>query len=1110
MKKSNDFVAKVLLSGISPLLIAIALLLGGMALILTPREEDPQIVVPMANVLISAPGLTPRQIENQITEPAEQLLSQIDGVEHVYSQSMDGQALIIVRFFVGENREDSLVKLYTTLESNQDSLPTTVKTWLVKPIDIDHVPIVVAALYSKEPNKTDSFQLRRLAEEMTQRLKAIDNTHRVKVTGGLPREIQIELDPSSLAGHHTSVEDIRQAIFFSNQHQHVGMIRKNDQTLFLKSGEFYQSASELEKVVINVVNGKPVYLQDVATVTDGPALANHYTFFSHGLASDQFIEKEKSFPSVFLSIAKQKGSNAVWVAQDVIEKLDEIKKDWLPKHVGIEIIRNYGYTANEKVSNLVGSLAFAVLSVVLFVGFLLNWRSALVVALAIPISYGATLICDLIFGYSINRVTLFALILALGLIVDDPIASIDNIDRYLKLKGLKKVTAISLAMAEIRSALLMSTVAIVIVFMPMLFITGMMGPYMAPMAFNVPIAVIFSTVTAFCITPWLAYKILKTSQNTGNYSIETSSIYIFYRKILSPILLSKNRQIIFLILIALLFLVASLLPVFRLIPLKLLPYDNKNEFQLVMDMPEGTSVERSLALNEELSDYLRAKKEVVSVSSFVGISSPMDFNGMVRHYFLRSMPNQAELRVVLIDKNLRSEQSSELITAWRNDLQALAEKYDADLQLVEVPPGPPVISTLVAEVYGDSFTPYQDLEKAALKLSQRLEKEPMVREVYASVPNKHEQWQFIIDKEKAALSGIAVQDINNILNTANFGSVLGELQLANEVQPLRIVAQLPRDKRDNFEDLLSLYVQGKPGNSIELSGNGRTNAALPMVQLSELGYFKKITSPNLIFHKNLKPVSYVFAHSVGRTPAEIIADIHADRDKDTSEFVPLDERSYVNNGGGIGWSLPDNIKVVWDGEGEWQITVRVFIDLGLAFGVALIGVYLVLRMQTKMTGVSSIIMLSIPLTIIGIMPGFWFLNMLTTEVNGYPMPVLFTATAMIGMIALAGIVVRNALVLIEFIQQATKEGLPLDEALYQSGAVRMRPILLTAGTTLFGNLVITLDPIFSGLAWSIIFGIIASTVFTLLVVPVVYYMLYKDQLLIESQIRSRRTKGEFA
>lgn len=1079
-------------SALPPILIGLALLLGVFSLLLTPREEDPQIVVPMADVMVTAPGLSARQVATQVTEPLERLVSQIDGVEYVYSQSNRDHANVTVRFYVGEDREDSLVKLYNKLYSSQDEIPAVVQNWVVKPVEIDDVPIVVAALYSTNPGQHDAFALRRIAEQATQKLKAVKNTNQVRVVGGQARTIEVALDSVSLSAHSTTIADIAHAIQSGNTQVTAGQLHQQGQVIQIESGEFFASAAELENAVVNVLNGKPVYLRDVAVITDGAEQARSYTFFSPGASFTEATSAGlgEKYPAVFISVAKQKGSNAVWVADDVLVQLQELEANWLPEGVKFSIIRNYGDTADEKVSELVSSLAVAIFVVVIFVGLFLSWRAALVVAIAIPIAYGATLGMDLLFGYTINRVTLFALILALGLIVDDPIAAIDNIERHMRAEGKASKRAIIAAMIEIRSALLMSTIAIIIVFTPMFFITGMMGPYMGPMAFNVPISVIFSTITAFLITPWLAWKIMGKAQQKGVYDPTSSLLYRGYRKVLEPLLDSRQRSKIFLWSVAGLFVLAALLPALRLVPLKLLPHDNKNEFQLIVDMPEGSSLETTEIALERFSNYLQRVPEVASIATFSGIASPMDFNGMVRHYSQRTQPWHGEVRVVLADKSRRSMQSNEIVSRLRDDLEAIAGDIDAHLKLVQMPPGPPVLATIVAELYGDDETPYIDIENAAKTLAERIGKEDFVREVDTSVPDDYQVWRFVVDREKAALSGISARDIHQSIKAATAGWTIDFLQQPTEINPLPIEIRLPRGLRDNPDHLLSLYIRGRSGIAQQSDGAGLVTAPAPLVPLAELGEFIETTADRPILHKNLRPVSYVYAEPVGRVPADVVADVMADQNSDSNKVTPHWQRHYFNNGSGIGWQVPEDIEVVWSGEGEWKITLDVFRDLGIAYAVALLGVYIVMVLQTGLKAVAGIMMLSIPLTVIGIMPGFWFLNMFSADIAGYPNPALFTATAMIGMIALAGIVVRNALILIDFIQQRLQGDCSLKEALFDAGAARTRPILLTAGTTMLANIVITLDPIFNGLAWAVIFGITASTLFTLLVIPVVYYMMY--------------------
>jgi multidrug efflux pump subunit AcrB len=1085
------------MAGPVPLLLLIVALLGGVvALMITAREEEPQIVVPLADVLVSAPGLSAAQVERQIATPLEKLLYQIDGVEYVYSMSRSERCVVTVRFFVGEDRVESLVKIYNKIYSQTDRVPAAVHSWVVKPIEIDDVPIVIAVLWSDNPELASDYELRRLAEEIEHDLQSIENTNRIEVTGGRPRQIRVELDPKALAARRTAPLEVAWAIDVSNKLLPAGDVQVLDKDLIVEAGDFIQSAEALSKLVINVVDGVPVYLGDVAHVIDGPAEPTSYTWIGFGPASNQLQASPDVYPAVAISIAKKKGTNAVWVAKEVEEYFAKLKGEIFPPEVNYRIIRNYGQTANDKINNLVSSLLVAVLTVVTFIGIFLGWRAALVVGLAVPICYGVTLVLDLFAGYTINRVTLFALILALGLLVDDPITGVDNIERYLRMGQHPRRRSVVLAIAEIRGALIMSTIAIILAFAPLHYISGMMGPYMAPMAFNVPVSVTASTVVAFLVTPWLAFKLLKPSRERSEYQITKTGLYRLYALLLRPLLRTQRRSWIFLAAVLLLFLSSMVLPALRLVPLKLLPYDNKNEFQVVVDMPEGTTLERTQGVVSALGAYLRTVPEVMDYTAFVGVASPMDFNGMVRHYYLRRGAHYADIRVTLAERQRRKQQSHAIMLRLRRDLETIAQATHARIKLVEVPPGPPVISTITVEIYGAKATPYSALQDAAKALEARLRQEPFVVDVDTSVGDDQEKIIFVPDKEKAALSGVGTEDVARTIRLANHGLTAGYMQLSREVNPLPVVLRLPFDTRSSRHALASLHVKGRPGITKIREKSGLRDAPQPIVPLAELGELHWTEQDKVIYHKNLRPVAYVFAEAAGRTPAEIVLDVSSDLNKNASENnpVPLQQRTYLNPGGGLPWTLPDNINAKWNGEGEWQITLRVFRDLGVAFGVALLGIFLVLRIQTGLSAITGIIMLAIPLSIIGIMPGFWLLNHLGERVvDGFPNPILFTATAMIGMIALAGIVVRNSLILVEFIHMALREGKTLHEALLQAGAVRMRPIFLTAGTTLLGNLVITLDPIFSGLAWAIIFGILASTVFTLFVVPVIYSLVYGNK-----------------
>jgi multidrug efflux pump subunit AcrB len=1095
-----DWLSRLLtatMQGPLPMLLLLAAVAGGIvALMITPREEEPQIIVPMADVLVSAPGLSAEQVERQIAAPLEKLLYQIDGVEYVYSMSRSESCVVTVRFFVGEDRVASLVKIYNKLYSETDKIPQAVGAWVVKPIEIDDVPIVVAVLWSSNPELTGDHELRRLAEEIEHDLQSIKNTNKLTVTGGRPRQIRVELDPTALAARRIAPLEVAWAFDISNKLLPAGEVQINDQALVVEAGGFIRSAKELEKLVISVVDGVPVYLADVARVIDGPAEPTSYTWLGFGPASDLLQDYPGVYPAVAVSVAKKKGANAVWVANEVADYFAKLKRDIFPPEVNYRIIRNYGKTADDKINNLVSSLLAAVLTVTVFIGIFLGWRAALVVGLAVPICYGITLGLDLLAGYTINRVTLFALILALGLLVDDPITGVDNIERYMRAGQQPRRRSVIMAIREIRGALIMSTIAIIISFAPLRFITGMMGPYMAPMAFNVPVSVTVSTVVAFLVTPWLAYKLLKPVPEPAGYDITNTGLYRSYAALLRPLLHTRLRSWLFLLMVALLFLISVVLPALRLVPLKLLPYDNKDEFQVVVDMPEGTTLERTQGVVTALSTYLSSVPEVRDYTAFVGLPSPMDFNGMVRHYFLRYGAHYADIRITLAERQRRSQQSHAILLRIRRDLEAIAESLTARIKLVEVPPGPPVISTITVELYGGKATPYSALQQAAGVLEDRLRREALVVDIDTSVEDDQQKIIFVPDKEKAALSGIGTEDIARTVMLANRGLVAGHMQIPREVNPLPVVLRLPFELRSSPNALANLHVKGRPGITKIREKSGLRDAPQPMVPLAELGRIQYATRDKVIHHKNLRRVVYVFADIAGRPPAEIVLDVTSDMNRAPADGQPtaLEGRTYLNPGGGLGWTLPEDIKAVWDGEGEWEITLRVFRDLGIAFAAALLGIFIVLRIQTGMSVMAVIIMLAIPLSMIGIMPGFWLLNQIGDRlVDGFPNPTLFTATAMIGMIALAGIVVRNSLILVEFVHLALKEGKGLHEALLQAGAVRMRPIFLTAGTTLLGNLVITLDPIFSGLAWAIIFGIAASTVFTLFVIPVLYSLVYAGQ-----------------
>ncbi len=1089
-------VALFLRGDVAILFTVVSLVIGGVALYLTPREEEPQIIVPMADVMIEAPGLSAAEVDRQVTQPLEKLLYQIDGVEYVYSMSKSGRAVVTVRFYVGEDREDSLVKLYNKVNSNTDQVPQSVSRWVVKPVEIDDVPIVIVTLWSDDVERYGDHELYRIAQELQNELQAIPDTNRVQVVGGRPREIRVELDAQRMASRRTSPLQVARALQASNVHARVGTFDQQNESFIVESGPIFRDVRELEGLVVHVVDDRPVYLKDIAEIIDGPAEPVGYSWIGFGPAGRQTESGSPElaadptpgnavYPAVHVSVAKRKGSNAVSVARQVEQKMETLSQWMLPEGVHYRITRDYGETANDKVNELVESLIVAIITVVGLIGLTIGWRAAFVVALAIPVCYGLTLAVNLLFGFTINRVTMFALILSLGLLVDDPITDVENIARYFSMRVASARQSVMAAIQEVRPALIMSTLAIIVSFLPLTFITGMMGPYMAPMALNVPLTVTLSTVVAFLVTPWMAMVALRYMLRGGcdeAFDPTKSFLYRLSSRVLRPILRRTTLSVITLAVVFVLLAGAMFLPALRLVPLKMLPYDNKNEFQIVIDMPENSTLDQTDNAARDVAQFLAGVAEVEDFEVFTGRPSPMDFNGMVRHYFLREQPHQADIRVNLVPKDFRQQQSHEIVLRLRDRLVEIGARWGADVKIVEVPPGPPVIATLTAEVYGPPDADYARLIEAAEIVRDRMKREPGVVDVDLSSEDDQVRWVFETDKPKAALSGITTADINRTLQMVLAGDRGSVMRNEHEVAPLPIVLRLPRDQRSAIDDLEEVYVQGSGGNLVQLGGLGR---------------FVQQTEDKTIYRKNLKPVMYVFGEVAGRPPADAILDMELDRRSGlngVSEAAPrpTSQRTWLNPGGGVAWNVPDEFRVVWNGEGEWKITLDVFRDLGLAFAAALVAIFMLLMFQTGSRLLPLVMMLAIPLTLIGIMPGFWLLNLQRAElIGGYANPVFFTATAMIGMIALAGIVIRNSVVLVDFIHYGIASGLSLEESIVRSVAVRTRPILLTAGTTLLGNWVITLDPVFSGLAWAIIFGILTSTLFTLVVIPVVYWLLYR-------------------
>ncbi len=1038
------------------LLIIIALAAGAAALLVTPREEEPQIVVPLADVMVMVPGSTAQEVERLVSSRLERMLYQIDGVEYVYSMSRPGMAIVTVRFKVGEDREKSLIKLYNKVFQNVDKTTPGIAGWVIKPIEIDDVPIVNVALYS---DRYDEHTLYRVGEEVVARLQHIPNTSLITLHGGQRRVLHVYLDMERLAAYGLSPLEIAGALKVSNAQLESGGFDQNNTALRVKVGPFLRDAAEVRNLMVGTHADRPVYLRDVARVEDSPEELQSYTRIGFGPAADAHSAAlASSLPAVTIAVAKKKGSNAVSVSRDVERSLDAMRGTIIPDEIRTRITRDYGETANDKVNGLVEGLLEAIITVIVLIAVTMTWRVSLIVALAVPITYALTLLVNYMAGYTINRVTLFALILALGLLVDDPIVAVENIYRHLTMRRFPRLKAIAMAMNEVMPPVVLATLAVVVAFIPMFFITGMMGPYMRPMALNVPLAMLASMLVSFAITPWVSSKLLRDDHSHDEGDVRQTRTYRIYRRVMQPFADSRRKGVLLLAVTGLLFVLSIVLVLTGSVPLKMLPFDNKNEFQIVVDMPESATLETTDGAVRDLEAYLRTLSEVTDFTSTVGAGSPMDFNGLVRHYYLRQGPHVADIRVNLLPRNRRDMASHAIILRIRNDIAAIERRWNARIKLVEVPPGPPVLSTVVAEVYGTPRHTYRDLIDAARTVKARLEREPGVVDVDDTVEAAQRELFFHVDREKAGLNGISTEDITQTLALTLNGMPGGVAHIAGQQNEVPIVLRLPRERRSDPALLRNIIVKGRSGHA---------------VQLGELGSFEETTVDETIFHKNLERVVYVTAEMAGRGPAYAVLNMQSHFKKEP---------------------LPAGITVDWRGEGEWKITLDVFRDLGIAFGAALVAIYVLLVYETASYILPVVIMMSIPLTLIGIMPGFWLLNLLVNKpVGGFGNPVFFTATAMIGMIALAGIVVRNGIILVDFIRNAVARGASARDAVFEAGAVRFRPIFLTAGAALLGTWPITLDPIFSGLAWSIIFGLFVSTAFTLLIIPTVYLLIYGNK-----------------
>ena len=1057
-------------SKLTPLIMIASLLLGAIAVVATPREEEPQIVVPMADVFIHFTGATAGEVEELVVRPLERRLTEIRGVEYLYTTSEPGMALFIVRFYVGEEMEKSLVDLYDKLMSNRDLLPPGAGDFLVKPRDINDVPVVTLTLWSE---RYDDEQIRLVAQHLLEEIKKIPKTSNGFIVGGRQREWRIELDPGQLRSYALTPLEVAAAVRAANQNIPAGRFDRGNRESLVETGTFLPDRDALEQVVVGVHrdpggHGRPVFLRDVAEVIDGPEESEHYVSFGNGpqagavqdvgRSSDRPVGATgRDYPAVTVAVAKLPGANAVDVAQAVLKKVGELQGTLIPSDLHVTVTRDYGETADEKANELLTHLLYAVAAVVVFLGFVLGLREAGVVSLAIPLTLALTLFVSMMIGYTINRVTLFALIFSIGILVDDAIVVVENIYRRLSEAGARAETdhrrlAVE-AVDEVGNPTILATLTVIAALLPMAFISGLMGPYMRPIPVNASVAMFFSLLVAFIVVPWfcrICYR--RRSDSKAPRAHGPGAGAALYARLLTSLLERRGVRWLFLAGVAVLLAASLSLFYFKFVVMKMLPFDNKSELQVVIDMPEGTTLEETGRAVRALTDYIATVSEVANYQSYVGTASPFNFNGLVRHYFLRQAPNTADVQINLVDKRERSAQSHAIALRIRPPLDVIARRFGANIKVVEVPPGPPVQSVLVAEVYGPDDRTRMDTAKA---VRGAFERTPGVVDVDDSIEADQTKYRFAVDKMKASLAGISTEEVVDTLRLALKGETVGLAHIPDEKNPVRILVRLPRPFRSGVQELGQIALRAPSGGTLPLS---------------ELLRVQEETEEQSIDHKNLKAVTYVTGDVAGseESPVYAILNIGTRLDALHPPSGPL-AQYYTRQP----WS-ESRPAVKWDG--EWQITYETFRDMGLAFGVALVLIYLLIVGQFQSFLLPLIIMAPIPLTLIGIIPGHWL-------TGSY-----FTATSMIGFIALAGIIVRNSILLVDFIQTERRAGAPCLEAVIRAGTVRTRPILLTAAALMVGAFVIILDPIFQGLAVSLLFGVFASTLLTLIVIPLLYYM----------------------
>ncbi|NEX21478.1 efflux RND transporter permease subunit [Thiorhodococcus mannitoliphagus] len=1063
---------------ITPLLALVGLLAGLFAVMVTPREEEPQIDVTFADVFIPFPGASATEIEHLVAGPAEQVLSEIKGIKHVYSVSRPGMAVVTVQYKVGEDNTDAVVRLFSKVQSNQDWLPANlgVGAPIVKPKGIDDVPILTATLWSKDAS-LGAYELGKVAHAIEQEIKRVPGTRDVYTLGVPDQVVRVLLKPETLAGYNIDLSNLRNALQAANFTRDNLTVTADNEEILVQAGTFLASADEIGDLVVGLHGGRPVYLRDVATIERGPQQPETYVRMGAGASAEQVgIHLLGTTPAVTIAVAKQAGVNAVEVAQNVIDRFEQLQGIFIPEGVEVSVTRDYGATADAKAKKLISKLAFATASVVLLVLFAIGWREAVIVGAAVIVTLALTLFASWAYGFTLNRVSLFALIFSIGILVDDAIVVVENIHRHMAMSGAKPGQSRSAwlldlmprAVDEVGGPTILATFTVIAALLPMAFVTGLMGPYMSPIPINASMGMLISLMVAFVFTPWMTNFMLGRGKAAGHGEHQPShegpgagggagALDALFRRLIGPFLVGRkgilNR---WLLLASVLVLIGGsiFLAVNRTVVLKMLPFDNKSEFQIVLDMPEGTSLEQTARVLAEMADYLATVPEVTDYQSYAGCAAPINFNGLVRQYYLREGAHLGDLQVNLVDKHHRDKKSHAIALELRAPLQEIALAHGGNAKIVEIPPGPPVLSPLVAEVYG---LDYAGQIRVAKEVRGVFEGTEDIVDIDDSVEYPATKLTLVVDRAKAARLGVQQSSISSALSTVLDGEDISFLHGANVKYAVPIRVEYSDADKADLEQVLALRVRASSGD---------------LVPISEIVQVVDGTREHSIYHKDLLPVVYVSGDMAGETDSPLYGLFEIAGTLSEEMGLAQWYRQAPTN--------PYEYSLKWDG--EWQVTYDTFRDMGIAYGVGLVLIYLLVVAQFRSYLVPLVIMAPIPLTLIGILPGHAILG------------AQFTATSMIGMIALAGIIVRNSILLVDFINQQVREGVGFEEAVIRSAIVRAKPITLTAVAAMAGAVFILDDPIFSGLAVSLLFGLFVSTVLTLVVIPVVYYGVMRQRV----------------